>query len=387
MQVEHKVQPLITIGIPTYNRDVYLERLLNTIIPQAMNYKDKVEICISNNNSTDNTEEIVNKFKEKYNFQIKYNKNDSNLGFGRNLLKIFDMAEGKFVWLFGDDDQMPDNGLTTIITFIEENDDSNNIGMIIGGRESYYIDKKAGKRVVYSTTIYNSKPEIYEISREQVLKKDFPDFSFISSEIFNTYFIKQTINKYNRIIAQECSSSYLQVLLYRLMFLDYNLLKCFRVNKLTVLQELNQYKFFIDDRLKLNLESTKLDNLISKIIDFKSDKDKNLLYLKNYLGKRYSLKKCIYNLLIYRAFNFYNYSSFYECINFFLNNFSYLEGIFIVFVFSYLHIVPPLLLKNVLKEHYKIKFGNSWKDEWNELNIVYSLKYTKQTKSSRRLIF
>ncbi len=59
-----------------------------------------VEIVVFDNCSTDNIPDI-----------IKYNRNDKNLGHDRNVMKCFEIAQGKFIHLFGDDDYYSPNGL------------------------------------------------------------------------------------------------------------------------------------------------------------------------------------------------------------------------------------------------------------------------------------
>ncbi len=50
--------PLITIAIPTYNRaNGYFKQTLESVLCQTYEY---IEIIVSDNCSTDNTEELVN---------------------------------------------------------------------------------------------------------------------------------------------------------------------------------------------------------------------------------------------------------------------------------------------------------------------------------------
>jgi glycosyltransferase involved in cell wall biosynthesis len=60
------------------------------------------QVCISDNCSTDNTEKVVKRYKDKLN--IKYSKNKTNSGRTQNYLNVVDMADGEFIWLLGDDD-------------------------------------------------------------------------------------------------------------------------------------------------------------------------------------------------------------------------------------------------------------------------------------------
>ena len=47
--------PLAVIGLPVYNDGKYLERLLESIVQQDY---PNIMVCISDNNSTDDTEKI-----------------------------------------------------------------------------------------------------------------------------------------------------------------------------------------------------------------------------------------------------------------------------------------------------------------------------------------
>jgi abequosyltransferase len=62
-----KKEPLLSICIPTYNREKYLRRLLDSIVFQKefIDTND-VEIVIADNASTDSTEELVNEYTKKY---------------------------------------------------------------------------------------------------------------------------------------------------------------------------------------------------------------------------------------------------------------------------------------------------------------------------------
>ena len=51
----------VTIGIPTYNRSEQLQVLLESLLNQT--YMD-IEIIVSDNNSSDNTEEICAQYLE-----------------------------------------------------------------------------------------------------------------------------------------------------------------------------------------------------------------------------------------------------------------------------------------------------------------------------------
>ena len=66
---------LLSVCIPTYNRAKNLENCLNSIkIASQKIHPSFVEICISDNASTDETSRVVEKFKKFLNMKYKKNK-------------------------------------------------------------------------------------------------------------------------------------------------------------------------------------------------------------------------------------------------------------------------------------------------------------------------
>jgi glycosyltransferase involved in cell wall biosynthesis len=111
--------PLISLCIPTYNREMHLGRCLNSIIENKnINFVD-VEICISDNNSTDGTSDLITKVCSL--LKLNYNKNHRNIGMAANFLKVVDMATGDFIWILGDDDFLLPNALERVIQIIKLN--------------------------------------------------------------------------------------------------------------------------------------------------------------------------------------------------------------------------------------------------------------------------
>lgn len=71
-------QPLLSICIPTFNRSEYLKKSIESIVCQKEFINGKVEIVISDNASTDNTENVIREFQQKYP-NIYYSKNKENI--------------------------------------------------------------------------------------------------------------------------------------------------------------------------------------------------------------------------------------------------------------------------------------------------------------------
>lgn len=111
----------LSICIPTYNRAGHLANCLNSIILCNSRSELKFQVCVSDNNSDDETESVVRHAQTI--IDIKYQKNSRNLGIPRNFLKVVGMADGEFVWLLGDDDLLMPDCLQRLVGLINEHPD------------------------------------------------------------------------------------------------------------------------------------------------------------------------------------------------------------------------------------------------------------------------
>lgn len=111
----------ISICIPTYNRAAHLTNCLQSIISNRSISKINFEVCVSDNCSTDETEQVVRRAQAS--IAIKYHKNPQNLGIPRNFLNAVEMADGEFVWLFGDDDLLLPYALEELFDLITKHPD------------------------------------------------------------------------------------------------------------------------------------------------------------------------------------------------------------------------------------------------------------------------
>jgi glycosyltransferase involved in cell wall biosynthesis len=90
----------VSIGLPVFNGEEYIAKTLNSILAQT--FVD-FEVIISDNASTDNTEQICRGFMER-DGRIRYYRNKRNLGVSRNSNIAFELSRGKyFKWASHDD--------------------------------------------------------------------------------------------------------------------------------------------------------------------------------------------------------------------------------------------------------------------------------------------
>ena len=105
--------PLVTIGIPTYNRaNGFLQEALQSAVAQTY---QNIEIIVSDNCSTDNTETIVNSFSDT---RIKYVKQEKNIGAFNNMNFCVKEARGSFFHMLHDDDKIDPDFIETCVNAI-----------------------------------------------------------------------------------------------------------------------------------------------------------------------------------------------------------------------------------------------------------------------------
>lgn len=112
-------KPILTIGIPTYNRIEAIKYNIKRLIEEGL--PNNIEILILDNNSEDNT---YNYLKEKYsnlnNFIVV--KNSNNIGYGRNFLKLFEKIDSKYILVTSDEDIVIVKKLDEYLDFLDKFD-------------------------------------------------------------------------------------------------------------------------------------------------------------------------------------------------------------------------------------------------------------------------
>lgn len=188
--------PSISVQIPTYNQAKYITETVNSVLQQ--DYND-FEIIIADDNSNDETEKIIDNFKNDA--RVKYFKNVNNLGRVANYHKsLYKYATGKWaVNLDGDDFFCDTKFLSGAIRLIKQNEEENivvyqanhNLGKIktifknckilsddavlIDG-PTYFINYYKVQRFRHCATLFN---------REEALKLNFYSFDCLFTD-FNS---------------------------------------------------------------------------------------------------------------------------------------------------------------------------------------------------------
>ncbi len=113
MPIKDKLQIILI----TYNRASFVKRTFEQILCKSSPVLD-CEIIVQDNNSTDNTYEVVSEFAKQYP-NIKYRKNTYNIGLSGNITKGIESADREYVWIIGDDDVFEFSNWNEVVRAIE----------------------------------------------------------------------------------------------------------------------------------------------------------------------------------------------------------------------------------------------------------------------------
>lgn len=123
----------VSLGIPVYNGENYLEETIRSVLSQQYN---DYELVISDNASTDRTAAISKDYAAS-DGRIKYFRNPKNLGAAPNYNRVFEESSGQyFKWLSHDDLLLP-NYISTTLKVIEADP-----GLVLCNTIVDYIDSQ-----------------------------------------------------------------------------------------------------------------------------------------------------------------------------------------------------------------------------------------------------
>ena len=112
-------KPLVSIGLPVYNGEDYLEDAIKSILEQSFS---DFELIIGDNFSNDDTERICTKYVD-LDCRVKYFRHSKNYGINFNFKYVLDKSIGKyFMWSAFDD--LPENNLLShLVSVLEQSNE------------------------------------------------------------------------------------------------------------------------------------------------------------------------------------------------------------------------------------------------------------------------
>lgn len=180
-----KNYPLVSVIIPVYNRENLIKKSIDSVLCQT--YKN-LEVIIIDDESTDNTGEVVKQINDE---RIKYYKNEKNLGPSGSRNKGIELSEGEFIAFQDSDDEWKMDKLEKQVILILNSPGS--IAAVYCGME--FIDNQTGEK-------------IGENLREVNFRENFTKGSYFLTPSTQTVIIKRNVIKETgyfdeRLFAQE----------------------------------------------------------------------------------------------------------------------------------------------------------------------------------------
>lgn len=127
---------LISIALATYNGEKYIKAQIDSILKQTIS---NFELIITDDNSTDNTIEILKGYEEK-DKRVRVYKNNKRLGYPGNFEKAISLCNGKYIAYSDQDDVWTENHLELLYNEIISDED-----LILVCANSELVDKKLNK--------------------------------------------------------------------------------------------------------------------------------------------------------------------------------------------------------------------------------------------------
>jgi len=158
---------LVSICIPTYNSEKYIERTLKSIINQTY---QNIEIIVSDNASTDDTYNIVSRLSKQEN-RLKLYRNDCNLGFCANINKAVQIASSNIIAIFHSDDIYHETIVEKELLILESNI---NIKGVFSKHANYISNRNIKKIKLFNKLIHTQLYSKYENIFVGDLKKYLP---------------------------------------------------------------------------------------------------------------------------------------------------------------------------------------------------------------------
>jgi glycosyltransferase involved in cell wall biosynthesis len=250
---------LISVIIASYNSELYIEKCIKSVLD---NKCDDIEIIVIDDESTDNSLKIINKYKKDITILTKKN---SGVSDSRNL--GIDVSHGKYILFIDGDDYISTSSLKKIVKYIKHN----NFDLLLLNTTKYYEDDNIFEK------------EILSFKNDTLSMKDLIDYKICARPWRFLYKREILINNNLRFpsgISYEDESWVPMVIYYSkiIKYLDidyYYYLK--RKNSITGLRKFN---YMMD---------------LSKIVEIVYEWNKDKKWDNSYVY--FSLSRCIKNLL------------------------------------------------------------------------------------------
>lgn len=183
---------MVTVGIPVYNEAKYLKETIDSVIN---NIEHIEKIIITDNASTDSTQEICEEYAKKHD-KIVYIRHQTNLGAVKNFRHSLMMANTPyFIWV-GGHDMIPKGYIANLMNDLKNQPDAvlaycpsehiSKTGSFVSKYEYFYNDKLKSnnvlKRIFTLVKHLEDCSLVHGLFNTEILKKSYIDNAFIGCD-------------------------------------------------------------------------------------------------------------------------------------------------------------------------------------------------------------
>lgn len=275
---------LISVIISAYNGEKYILEQLQSIVNQTIKPN---EIIIVDDKSTDNTNNIIKRFKNNNMFvNIRIYSNRNNLGFVKSFEKALKHSSGEIIFFSDQDDVWVPNKIESLLPFFKNNKPT----LVFSNAQIVDKDLKDLKKDLFASNKIKDKDVEKKMMQKNiitgatmVINKELKELSLpFSPYIYHDYWIGLTAVLYGRIyICDEKLIKYRQH--------ENNVIGINRISGKKIINKLNQKETVLEGKLAV-------DNLLKTTLKNNEFSYNKVAYAKLYekmhfFNKR--LKKCI----------------------------------------------------------------------------------------------
>lgn len=169
---EEYVCDLVSVIIPVYNDEKYLERTLESVLAQS--YRP-IEIVLVDDQSKDGSAEIIKKYQETHP-EIVYYLQEQNMGAGHARNKALELARGQYVAFLDADDLWKPEKINKQVELLKEKNGAfcfTAIEMIDGNDNVIKTKRSVKPEIDYSFLLSNTMIPTSGVLIDRVIKGDF----------------------------------------------------------------------------------------------------------------------------------------------------------------------------------------------------------------------
>ena len=153
-----KKQPLVSVLIPAYNHENYIQETIKSIINQTY---QNIELLIVDDGSKDSTYQKMQEMKKECEkrFVSVHFETKENEGTCKTLNKLLSLVKGNYLYIIASDDMAKPNAIEKGINFIEKNPD---YALCVGDNEIIDSENKVCFWDKDRNILYENKRAVYK---------------------------------------------------------------------------------------------------------------------------------------------------------------------------------------------------------------------------------